>query len=153
MLNEKKPEPGKSEPIIKEVLLNAPVSKVWKAISDKEKMKQWYFDIAEFKPEVGFEFQFSGKGHKGENYLHLCKITEVIPGKKLTYSWRYDNYPGNSFVTFELLEEAGKTRLRLTHEGLETFVTDNPDFARESFNEGWTYLITKAIKEFVEAVE
>jgi hypothetical protein len=32
-------------------------------------------------------------------------------------------------------------------------VTDNPDFARESFNEGWTYLITKAIKEFVEAVE
>ena len=23
-------------------------------------MKQWYFDLAEFKPEVGFKFQFMG---------------------------------------------------------------------------------------------
>ena len=45
-----------AEPVIKEVLLNAPASKVWKAITDKNEMKQWYFDLAEFKPEVGFEF-------------------------------------------------------------------------------------------------
>ena len=147
-----------SEPIIKEVLLNAPPSKVWKAITDKNAMKQWLFDLlTDFKPEVGFEFQFKGKGKRGQIYLHLCKITEVIPGKKLSYSWRYDKYPGNSFVTFELFEEgnlpdgkAGKTRLRLTHEGIESFGTDNPDFARESFNEGWTYFIGTAIKEFVE---
>jgi uncharacterized protein YndB with AHSA1/START domain len=139
-----------SEPITKEVFLDAPASKVWKAITDKEQMKQWYFDIAEFKAEVGFEFQFLGKGRKGENYLHLCKITEVIQGKKLSYSWSYKNYPGKSFVTFELFEGAGKTRLMLTHRGIESFATDNPDFAKESFNEGWTYLITKSIKEFVE---
>jgi uncharacterized protein YndB with AHSA1/START domain len=136
--------------ITKEVLLNAPASKVWKAITDKEQMKQWYFDITEFKPEVGFEFQFSGKGHKGEQYLHLCRISEVVQGKKLTYSWKYDKYPGSSLVTFEIFDEGDKTKLRLTHRGLETFVADNPDFAKESFNEGWTYLITKAIKEFVE---
>ena len=139
-----------SEPIIKEVLLNVLPSKVWKAITDKEQMKQWYFDIAEFKLEEGFEFQFSGKGQKGENYLHVCKITEVIQSKKLSYSWSYQNYLGKSFVTFELFEEGEKTRLKLTHKGLESFATDNPDFAKESFNEGWTYLITKSIKEFVE---
>ena len=46
-------------------------------------------------------FSFYGKGHKGESYLHLCKIIDVIPEKKLSYSWRYENYPGNSVVTFE----------------------------------------------------
>jgi uncharacterized protein YndB with AHSA1/START domain len=152
MIKEKKSSFNtKTEPIVKEVLLNAPVSKVWKAITDKEQMKQWYFDIAEFKPEAGFEFRFYGEGHKGEKYLHLCKIIEVIPEKKISYSWRYENYPGDSLVTFELLKEGNMTKLRLTHEGLESFAADNPDFAKESFNEGWTYLIEKSIKEFVES--
>lgn len=112
-------------------------------------MKQWYFDFAEFKPEVGFEFQFlAGKDEK--KYLHLCKITEVIAGKKLTYSWRYGGYEGNSFVIFELFPEGNKTRLRLTHEGLETFPKSNPDLAKENFAEGWTYIVDKALKGFVE---
>ena len=140
-----------SKPIVKEVLLNALPSKVWKAITDKEDMKQWLFDLlTEFKPEVGFEFQFNGKGETGQRYLHLCKITEVIPDKKLSYSWRYDKYPGNSLVTFELFEEGSKTRLRLTHEGIESFGTGNPDLERESFEKGWTHFIETAIKEFVE---
>lgn len=137
-----------AQSVIKEVLLNAHVSKVWKAITDKEDMKQWYFDIAGFKPEVGCEFEFEG-GKEDRCYLHLCKITEVIPEKKLSYSWKYDGYQGNSLVTFELFQEGNKTRLKLTHEGLET-LGDNPDFARENFVEGWTYLIEKSIKEFIE---
>jgi uncharacterized protein YndB with AHSA1/START domain len=138
----------KADPLIKEILLNAPVPKVWKAITDTDDMKQWYFDITGFKPEVGSEFQFEG-GKEDKCYLHLCKIAEIIPGKRLSYTWRYDGYPGNTLVTFELFEEGDKTRLRLTHKGLET-LGDNPDFARENFVEGWTYLIEKAIKEFVE---
>ncbi len=139
----------KNEPFVIERTYNAPVEKVWKAITDKEDMKQWYFDIAEFKPEVGFEFQFEG-GKDDKCYLHLCKITEVIPRKKLQYSWRYDGYEGNSFVTFELFAEGDKTRLKLTHEGLETFPISNPDFAKENFVEGWTYLIGSSLKEFTE---
>ncbi len=139
----------KNEPFVIERTYNAPVEKVWKAITDKEDMKQWYFDIAEFKPEVGFEFQFEG-GKDDKCYLHLCKITEVIPRKKLQYSWQYDGYEGNSFVTFELFAEGDKTRLKLTHEGLETFPISNPDFAKENFVEGWTYLIGSSLKEFTE---
>ncbi|MEO8231560.1 MAG: SRPBCC domain-containing protein [Ignavibacteriota bacterium] len=139
-----------TEPVIKEVELNASVSKVWKAITDKEEMKQWYFDLAEFKPEAGFEFQFNGKGKEGENYLHLCKITEILPERKLTYSWRYDGFEGISFVTFELFPDVNKTKLKLTHKGVETFPIDNPDFARENFEAGWNELIGKSIKEFVE---
>lgn len=139
----------KAEPFVIERTMNAPTEKVWKAITDKDQMKQWYFDLAEFKPEVGFEFSFVG-GSEEKQYVHLCKITEVVPGKKLQYSWRYDEYPGNSFVTFELFPDGDKTRLKLTHEGLETFPTDNKDFARSSFEAGWAYIIGKSIIEFVE---
>jgi uncharacterized protein YndB with AHSA1/START domain len=142
----------KTEPVIKEVLLNASASKVWKAITNKDDMKQWYFDFAEFKPEVGFEFQFYG-GSDEKKYLHLCKITEVITGKRLTYSWRYDGYPGNSFVTFELFDEAGKTRLKLTHKGIESFGTDNSDLAKENFVEGWNQIIGKSLKEYIEKIQ
>ena len=139
----------KNEPFVIERILNAPSEKVWKALTDKDQMKQWYFEIAEFKPEVGFEFTFNG-GRKEKTYIHLCKITEVEPGKKLQYSWRYDEYPGNSFVTFELFPDGDKTTLKLTHEGLETFPTDNKDFARSSFEAGWTYIIGKSIGEYLE---
>jgi uncharacterized protein YndB with AHSA1/START domain len=148
-----------NEPIIKEILLNAPASEVWKAITDKEQMKQWYFDFAEFRPEVGFEFQFYG-GDEKKQWLHLCKITEVVTGKKLTYSWRYDGYAGISYVTFELFparlgetesqRKVNKTRLKLTHKGLETFPADVKELGRENFVEGWNQIIGTSLKEFVE---
>jgi uncharacterized protein YndB with AHSA1/START domain len=125
------------------------VSTVWKALTDKEEMKLWYFDLQEFKPEAGFEFQFWGGPAEDRQYLHLCKITEVITGAKLSYSWRYKGYEGNTLVTFELFNEGNQTKLKLTHEGLESFPSDNPDLAKENFVEGWTWLIGTSLKEFL----
>lgn len=140
-----------SDPIIVERTYNASIEKVWSAITDKAEMKKWYFDLPEFKAEPGCEFRFYGEGKQGEKFLHLCKVIEVIPRKKLTYSWRYDGYEGDSFVTFELFEEGNKTRVRLVHKGLETFpVTAHNDFAKENFMEGWSELIGKMLKEHVE---
>jgi uncharacterized protein YndB with AHSA1/START domain len=138
----------KTEPVVVERTLNAPVQKVWEAITDNAKMKQWYFDLEAFKPEVGFEFRFYG-GTEENKYLHICKITEVVPLKKLTHSWRYDGYPGDSFVTYELFREGDKTRLRLTHTGLETFPSE-PDFARTNFEMGWNHIIGKSLPEYLE---
>jgi len=130
---------------------NAPAEKVWKALTDIKEMKQWYFDLAEFKAEVGFEFHFYGQGKKGEQYLHNCKVTEVIPGQKLSYSWCYDKFAGYSEVSFELFEEGNTTRLKLTHTGLESFPANNPDFAKESFTQGWTELIGISLKNYVQS--
>jgi uncharacterized protein YndB with AHSA1/START domain len=138
-----------NEPFVIERILNASPEKVWKAITDKDQMKQWYFDLAEFKPEPGFEFTFNGRSEE-KTYVHLCKVTKVETGKLLQYSWRYEEYPGNSFVTFELFPDGEKTRLKLTHEGLETFPTDNKDFARSSFEAGWTFIIGKSIVEYID---
>ena len=139
-----------NEPFVIERTYNAPVEKVWKALTDNEQMKQWYFKIAAFKPEVGSEFSFEG-GNKEKTYTHLCKILEVIPNKKLSYSWRYKDYDGNSVVTFELFDEGNnKTRLKLTHAGLETFPQVSKDFSRESFAQGWTYITGTSLKNFLE---
>ena len=128
---------------------NAPIQKVWDALTRKEQLKKWYFDLDDFKPETGFQFSFKGQGHKGESYTHLCMITEVIPLRKLQYSWKYEDYPGESLVTFELFEQGDATLLRLTHTGLDTFPYDNPDFAPASFNEGWNMIIGKLLPEFL----
>ena len=42
-----------SDPIIVERTYNAPIEKVWNAITDREEMKKWYFELAEFKAEPG----------------------------------------------------------------------------------------------------
>jgi len=138
-----------NEPIVMERVYNAPVNKVWEAISNKEQMKEWYFDLAEFKAEPGFEFRFEA-GDENVNYVHLCVVKEVIPNSKLSYTWRYEGYEGDSLVTFELFPENGGTRLKLTHEGLETFPADNPAFAKKNFLAGWTEITGTALKNFVE---
>ena len=47
-----------AEAIIMERTLDAPVAKVWKALTDVDQIREWYFDLKEFKPEIGFEFEF-----------------------------------------------------------------------------------------------
>lgn len=132
---------------------DATIDQVWKAITDREQMGRWYFDLADFKAEVGFQFQFSGGPSPERQYLHLCEVTEVIPEKKLTYSWRYDGYGGISFVTFELTGNGNTTQLKFTHKGINTFPMDNPDLAIGNFIEGWNFIIHTSLKDYVENVD
>jgi uncharacterized protein YndB with AHSA1/START domain len=139
-----------AEAVVIERTFNAPVARVWKALTDVQEMRQWYFDLKEFKPEVGFEFEFVVE-HEGNKYHHLCKITEVSPQKKIAYTWRYKGEVGESLVTFELSPDGDKTRLKLTHKGLETF-PKTPAFARENFEAGWTGLASE-LEQFLERKE
>jgi uncharacterized protein YndB with AHSA1/START domain len=134
-------------PFVIERVFDAPVNVLWTALTNKDEMKQWYFDLKEFKAEPGFKFSFTG-GTKERQYLHLCEVIDVIPNKKLSYTWKYDGYTGESKVIFELFPEGSKTRLRLTHEGLETFPA-LADFARQNFEQGWTSIVDTSLKEYV----
>ncbi len=137
-------------PLIIERMFDAPAPKVWDALTINEQMQKWYFDLADFKPVVGFEFSFTGKTEQGKEYLHRCKITEVVAGRKLAYSWCYDGFPGKTIVSFELSEAGEKTKLKLTHDGLETLASGGPDFARENFAAGWTSILDQSLKPFLE---
>jgi len=140
----------KAEPFLIERTYNAPVELVWKALTEKDRIKQWAFDFSDFKPEVGFEFSFIGG--KDGTFIHLSKVVEVIPQKKLSYTWRYQGYVGDSVITFELFAEGDKTRIKLTHEGIENIAINGSDFSKENFSMGWTAIIGTNLKDYVENV-
>src|SRR5437868_9003170 len=137
-----------AEAVVIERTFNAPVGRVWKALTEVEEMRQSYFNLKQFKAEVGFEFEFVVE-HEGTTYHHLCKVTEVIPQKKIAYTWRYKGHEGDSLVTFELFADGDETRLKLTHQGLETF-PKTAAFARKNFEAGWTAIIGSELKQFLE---
>ena len=140
-----------AEAVIVERTYDAPAGRVWSALTDVNEMQQWYFDIKEFQPKIGCEFEFVVE-HEGNTYHHLCKVTEVIPQKKIAYTWRYKGELGDSLVTFELFGEGKRTRLKLTHSGIETF-PKTPAYARKNFEAGWTEIIGSELKRFVEKTE
>ncbi len=127
--------------------LNASLDAVWKAISQKEDMDKWYFDIPDFKLEQGSVFHFEG-GEAQDRFMHNCEILEIIPIKKLMYSWSYEGHTGHSIVTFELNSLGDKTRITLYHQGLETFV--HPKLSRDKFEEGWKYIMHESLRAYVE---
>lgn len=130
--------------------LQAEAEKVWRAITERDQMEQWYFRLQEFKPEVGFKFQFWGGPDDERQYLHLCEITEAVKNKKLSHSWKFDGYEGNTQVTFELVDRGTETTLKFSHTGLETFPASNPDFAAENFRVGWNAIISKSLKDYLQ---
>jgi uncharacterized protein YndB with AHSA1/START domain len=136
--------------VVVERTYNAPARDVWAALTDFDQMKQWYMpDLKFFKPEVGFETEFTIR-HEGQEFPHIWKVTEVVPGKKITYDWRFAGNPGISFVTFELFPQGDRTRLKLTHTGLESFdPRNNPALARKNFQQGWRQLGTQ-LQHFLE---
>lgn len=141
-----------SLPVVEENSFAVSKEKVWSAITDKNEMKLWYFELEEFIPKPGFEFRFWG-GTEEHKYLHICEITKAEPNKILEHTWRYDGIPGNTTIRFELSETEGepwKTKLKLLHSGLETFPADNPDLARANFEAGWKYIIGTSLKNYLE---
>ena len=136
-------------PVVVERLFPVPVNRLWQALTDPEQMREWYFDLPDFRPEPGTNFRFAGTGSSGEQYMHSCEVQEVIPGKKLSYSWTYEHLDGYSLVTFELHPEAAGTRLRVTHEGLHSFSGNGADFQETSFQNGWTELIGNRLAQFL----
>ena len=82
--------------------------------------------------------------------MHLCRVTEVVAQKKISYTWKYEGYEGCSHVIFELFPEGAGTRVRLTHEGLETFPESNPDLDSKNFVAGWTDILGNSLKKYLE---
>lgn len=137
-------------PITVQYKINAPAEKVWKALTDKEEMKSWYFDIQDFEPEVGKIFNFYEPG--GENkYHHQGEILEIVPNQKLKYSWAYPDFSDQkTTVTWELEAEDAGTLVKLTHEDIDHFKDLGEGFSRENFIGGWNSIVGQSLKEHLE---
>lgn len=132
-----------------ERIYDAPVAVVWQAITQPAAIREWFMPFENFQPKVGCDFTFTAQDHAQVSWVHLCTVKEVVPQKKIAYTWRYEGQPGDTFVTMELFPEKDATRLKLTHSGLDT-LPDLPAFARENFAAGWNELIGKLLKDYAE---
>lgn len=140
----------KSGPIIVEQEFDAPVEKVWRAITDRDQMVQWFFEqIPGFEPEVGYETEFAVV-LGDQTYVHRWKVTQVDPHSRISYSWRYADVSGEGAVTWDLWQRGAGAGLRLTFAGNETFPQDDPVFRRESGEQGWRYFINERLKSFLD---
>ncbi len=140
----------KAAPVVVEQTFTTSTDAVWKAVTDKDQMRKWFFEtMDDFQPEPGFETQFNVRADD-KDYLHLWRVTEVVPKKRIVYNWRYGGYPGDSFVEWDLLEAANGTTLKLTHKGHETFSQEEPVFSRKNCEGAWHYFICERLKAFLE---
>ena len=131
--------------IEKKVVINAPISEVWKALTDPGKIEQWMLMPNNFKPELNREFLFNAE-MDGNHFDIKCKVLEISENRKLVYSWSGPFMEGNTTVSIQLLGKDGKTELILIHSGF----TANQGEVKESHSKGWDLRFVEKLKETVE---
>lgn len=138
------------KPIIVEQSFPVSKDRLWAAITEHSQMTKWFFENIEvFKPEIGFQTKFVVE-NEGRVFPHLWTISKVVPYSLIAYNWKYEGYPGDSEVTFELLAQKNGTMLRVTHRVLESFPQDIPEFKRESCQGGWDYFIRQRLVSYLD---
>lgn len=139
-------------PIIIRQTHATPRPMVWRALTDPEQMRQWYFEeLPDFRAEVGFTTQFDVTC-EGRVFPHLWEITEVILGERLAYRWRYGGFTADSTVSWDLTDTgSGDTALTFTHTWHTPLPEDDPILSREACVGGWNYFHHKRLQPFLAA--
>lgn len=132
--------------IRKTVVINAPVEKVWNAVSTPEGIAAWWMENT-FKPELGCEFVL----HAGQYGDSPCKVTTLEPMTKIGFDWDKDWH-----LTFELRElSASETEFTLIHSGFDAEKSTpfgQPHTAvREIMEDGWERNVKEKLPSVVES--
>lgn len=126
-----------NQTITHRIFYNHPPSDVWEFLTKPELIEQWLMKT-DLQPVLGHEFTFTTRPLPQFNFdgIMNCKITEVIPNKKLSYTWK-GGMNGvvslDSVVEWTLTEKDGGTELLLEHTGF----TEASMLAYTPMNEGW----------------
>ena len=123
--------------IKKEIVISAPAAKVWEHITDPKKIAGWLMEN-DFEPKVGKEFSMSCNT-EGEI---ACVVKEIVPERKLVYSFRSDDIPVETLVTITLVREGNGTRLTLVHSGWDALPPDQQRIA-DPYDGGWAGFLEK----------
>ena len=118
--------------------IKAPPAKVYAALTDPKLMLQWWGPDAgptlraEADVRPGGRFSVVFRLLNGDEHNPSGVYREVVPGKKLVFTWEWPEMPEReSLVTFLLEPIDSGTELTLIHEQL-------PDEeARKSHEQGW----------------
>lgn len=135
------------EDIQKRVVLNAPIQKVWEAVSSAEGLSTWFMPN-DFKAEEGHEFTIQSPFGPSP-----CKVLEVRPPSKLSFLWDESGW----IVTFELKELEGRTELTLVHSGWKKSeeiipkAGEKSSIIRDRMDQGWENLVNVSLRKVVES--
>ena len=134
-----------------EWFLNYSTKEIWECLTNAELIGQWLMKN-DFKPVVGHLFQFRDKPKKGFGWdgIVYCKVLEVIPERKLSFSWKGGPGDGSltldSIVTWTLTPTQNGTTLTLDHSGFKGF---RGFISSGIMKKGWASHIIKKFKSIL----
>jgi uncharacterized protein YndB with AHSA1/START domain len=140
-----------NEKITHERVFDAPVEMLWEALTDNERLKEWYFDFkGKFKAEVGTVFEWEGGPPDGKMWLHRGEVLEVIEFKKLVHTWTFPGYTGEARLTWELTEKGKEaTLLKMNFEFIEPFDPAEDALHRRHFVVGWNEIVNTLLVNYI----
>jgi uncharacterized protein YndB with AHSA1/START domain len=113
--------------IVEEITINAPVKRVFEALSNPEQRTKWWGSEGRFQAthmesdlRPGGKWLMRGIGMGGRPFAVGGEYRTVEPPRVLAFTWCPD-WQGDStesLVRFDLDEKNGVTTVRLTHSGL-----------------------------------
>lgn len=116
-----------------------PPETVWEYLTNPDLMELWLMKN-NFQPTIGFEFQFRTNPIPALDFdgIFYCRVLEILPFKKLSYSWSSGPGEGkinlDSVVEWKLQPTEKGTEILLEHRGFEK--KENLDFFN-GLNTGW----------------
>jgi uncharacterized protein YndB with AHSA1/START domain len=120
--------------IVRTVIMDAPIQRIWKAVATSEGLTAWLMKN-NFKPVMGYEFTFQATPFGDWDGIVHCEVKELDPPNRLGFTWCGNNM--EQYVTFELIEqENNKTQFKLVHSGWAM----EHSMLREKMYIGWGYL-------------
>ena len=125
-----------------------PPERVWEFLTKPELMEQWLMKN-DFQPIVGLDFQFRTKPIPGLDFdgIFYCKVLEIVPFKRLSYSWK--SGPGDGKIT---LESIVVWRLQPTDKGTELFL-EHSGFSKEENLDFYNGLMHGWLEKFQKIAE
>lgn len=123
-------------------------SVIWKYLTEKDHMINWFFlQIPAFEAVTGFEVFFDVQAET-RLFRHHWLVKEVVVNKKIVYQWNYPDYPGDGYVVFELEDTEAGCVLNFSSIITKDYDGSIPEFKRESCVGGWRYFINQNLKEY-----
>lgn len=132
--------------IEKQIELKAPVSRVWRAITDYREFGQW-FRVKLDRPFAVGQASRGNITHPGyEHVVWEAVVVSIQPERLFAFTWHpyaIDSHTDYSketptLVEFRLEETSGGTLLRLTESGFDKIPARRRDEAFRMNDGGWT---------------
>jgi uncharacterized protein YndB with AHSA1/START domain len=108
---------SQTESILFEFDLRHSPEKVWRALTDPVLLAEWLLPVVGLKLEPGVAFTFKTQPYPGWDGTVNCRMLEIEPQRKLSYTWGVPFL--DTVVTFTLTPTASGTRLSLVQSGFK----------------------------------